>query len=360
MDYQLVNVNITCDEDSNFFQCEIELRDHQYYTDFYRDRPFLVHLFDIDYYFVVDSRTLNRTIDDEGNQINTVSVSGLSPLCLKGGPRATPITKTWDTPTMVSTIVEELIGVVSWQMVDWMLPAFRLSAENAYPLDIANQLVNAAGGLIESQPDGSIVCRHRWPISIAAIANATVDLILYENHIHSITESPTNDDLINKVRILDQEATYQDRLEYIPNKINGNDDPFNGIMYAYLSPWREGMSIVTTRPSKITLGSLSEGIRTISDSNVDFPAEIITFENREGSVKYSVMSLIDFEWLDDNLGSVVITPYSTTLTAGDGTYGGYSLAKISYATKFLQIPVSCVESTESIEAQFLLLENQND
>jgi len=359
MDYQIVTVTISSDEESNYYQCELELRDHQYYPDFYRDRPFLVHLFDIDYYFVVDSRTLNRTIDDNGNQVNTVSISGLSPLCLKGSPRATPITKTWDTPTMVSAIVEELIGVVNWQMVDWMLPAYRLSAENAYPLDIANQLVNAAGGLIESQPDGSVVCRHRWPVSIADIGTATVDLPLYENHIYSITESATNDELKNKVRILDQEATYQDSLEYIPNKINGNDDPFNGIMYAYLSPWREGLRIVTTRPSKISLGNLSEGTRTISDSNADFPAEIITFENREGSVRYPVMSLIDFDWLDEDLGSVVITPYSTTLTAGDGIYGGYSLAKISYTTKFLQIPVSCVESTEDIEAQFLLLEHKD-
>ncbi len=359
MDYQLVSVSISCDEESPYYQCEMELRDNQYYRDFPRDTPFLVHLFDQDYHFVVDSRTLNRSIDDEGNLLNTVSISGLSPLCLKSGPRATPITKTWDVSTLASAIVTELIGSNTWNLVDWYIQPYRLAAENAYPLDIANQIVNAVGGLIESQPDGSIVCRHRWPTTIPNFESTTPDTYLFENHIYSITESPTNDDLVNKVRIMDQQASYQDRLEYVADKLsNGSDDPFNGILYAYLSPWREGLRIVTTRPSKISLGIISEGTRVIADSNPDHPAEVITFDSREGSAAYPVMSLTSFEWLDDNLGSITVTPYSTTLSAGTGTYGGYSLAKVSYTTRFLQIPVHCVPSIENIEAQFLLLENQ--
>lgn len=358
MDYQLVSVTISCDEDSPYYQCELELRDHQYYADFPRDKPFLVHLLDQDYQFVVDSRTLNRTIDDEGNQVNTVSISGLSPLCLQSGPRAKTITKTWETPIYASQIVEELIGAVTWQLVDWQIPAYRLAAENAYPLDIANQIVNAVGGLIESQPDGSIVCRHRWPTSIATL-DTVAATVLTENHIYAITESPTNDDLMNKVRIMDQQASYQDRMEYVPNKIGDTDDPYNGILYAFLSPWRDGLRIVTTRPSKITLGSLSEGTRVIADTNLDYPAETITFDSREGSVSYPVMSLDSFTWLDENLGSIVVTPYSTTLTAGNGTYGGYSLAKVGYTTRFISIPVHCLESIDSIEAQFLLLENKD-
>lgn len=360
MYYQLVSATISCDEDSPYYQCELELRDHQYYRDFPRDQPFLVHLFDTDYHFVVDSRTLNRTIDDEGNQVNTVSITGLSPLCLKAGPRSQHITKTWEVATLASTIVTELIGANTWELVDWYIQPYRLAAENAYPLDIANQIVNAVGGLIESQPDGSVVCRHRWPVSIASFGSTTADVTLTEQHIYSITESPTNDDLMNKVRIMDQQASYQDRLEYVPDKIGDNDDPYHGILYAYLSPWRDGLRIVTTRPSKISVGELSEGTRVIADSNPDYPAETITFDSSEGSTAYPVMSLNGFEWLDEDLGGIVVTPYSTTLTAGDGDYGGYSLAKVSYTTRFLQVPVTCEESITSIEAQFLLLENQND
>ncbi len=358
MDYQLVSVSVSCDEESPYYQCELELRESRYYQDFPRDQSFLVHLFNQDYQFVVDSRTLNRSIDDEGNALNTVSISGLSPLCMKASPRATPITKTWESSTLASVIVEELLGSVTWNLVDWMIPAYRIAADKASPLDIATQIVSAVGGLIESQPDGSVVCRHRWPVSIAEMDSASATT-LTEKVIYSITESPTNDELVNRVQILDQEPTYQDRLEYVANKIGDNDDPYNGILYAYLSPWRDGLRIVTTRPSKITLGSLSEGTRIIADSNVDAPAETITFANREGSTQYPIMILDSLEWLDENLGSSTITPYSTTISAGTGTYEGHSLAKVEYTTRFLQIPVHCLASVESIEAQFLLLETQN-
>lgn len=355
-----LSVSITADEDSMVYQCEVTMKDAQDYIRFPRDTPFIIHLFNIDYHFIIDSRNLDRGMDDAGNYSETCSFTGLSPLIQSASPRATPITKTWDTAQYASQIVEELIGPVTWNLIDWLIPAYRLAAENAAPLDIAQQIVEAAGGLIESQPDGSVVCRHRWPVSVTAMNSASVDHTLYETVIFSSSESPTNDEVMNRVRILDQDAGYQDRLEYVPNKLGENDDPFNGVLYAFLSPWRDGLRIVTTRPSVIRLGTLSEGTRVIADTNPDFPAEVLTFTDREASTQYPVMQLTDFEWLDENLGSLTVSPYATTLQAGNGTYGGYSLAKVSYITRYLKIPVSCTEHTEAIEAQFLLLEQHHD
>lgn len=359
-DLEFLALSISCDEDSSYYQGEVTLKDAQAYQQFPRDTPFILHLLGVDYHLIVDTRNLTRQIDDDGNYSETCTITGLSPLVRYASPRVTKITKTWDTPTMASVIIEELIGSVTWNLIDWMIPAYRLAAENAAPLDIATQIVSAAGGLIESQPDGSILCRHRWPVSLPDFNTATVDHTLNETVIFSSTESPTNDELIDRVRLLDQDAGYQDRLEYVPDKLSEDeDDPFHGILYAFPSPWREGLRIVTTRPSVIHLGTLSEGTRSIEDANEDYPAEIITFAEREGSTQYPVMSLTSFDWLDEDLGGVVVIPYATTLSAGNGTYGGYSLAKISYVTRYLQIPVTCLEQTESIEAQFLLLEEQN-
>lgn len=356
-DLDFLSVSISCDEESPYYQCEVTLKDAKDYVRFPRDKAFIVHLLDTDYHFIVDSRSLNRTIDDEGNYSETCTFSGLSPLVQLSSPRSIKLTKTWETPLAASVIVEELIGSVTWNLIDWIIPAYRLAAEQAAPLDVAQQIVQAVGGLIESQPDGSVICRHRWPVSIVDFDTAITDATLTENVIFSGTESPTNDELINNVRLMDQDAGYQDRLEYIPNKLGEEDDPFHGILYAFPSPWREGLRIVTTRPSVISIGAISEGTRIIADSNVDYPAEILTFAERESSTQYPVMSLTDFEWLDENLGSVTVVPYSTTLEAGNGTYGGYSLAKISYVTRYLSVPVTCIEQTEAIEAQFLLLES---
>lgn len=357
-----LSCSITSDEDSPYFQCEVTMKNAQDYVRFPRDTPFQIHLLNIDYHFIVDSRSLNRSIDDEGNYSETCSFTGLSPLVQFASPRCTKLTKTWTSATLASALVEELIGTVTWNLIDWMIPAYRLAAENAAPLDIAQQIVQAVGGLIESQPDGSVVCRHRWPVSIQDFGSSTPDHILEEREIFSAQESPTNDELIDRVRILDYDAGYQDRLEYVPNKLSDDsDDPFNGILYAYLSPWRDGLRIVTTRPSVIQLGSLSSGTRSIADSNEDYPRETLTFAEGESSTQYPIMSLQNIEWLDENLGGLTFSPYSTTVQASLlGTYGGYSLAKVAYTTRFLKIPVRCIEEQEAIEAQFLLLENQND
>lgn len=366
---QILSAQVTADEDSPYYQCEIELRDPKDYRLFVRDDPFILHLFDHDYHFVVDSKRLSRSIDDQGNLQESVTISGLSPLCLKSNPRASTITKVWDTATYAKAIVEELLGSISWEMMDWLIPAYRLSAENADPLSIANQVVNAIGGLIESNPDGSIRARYRWPTSIVELDTNSAE-IFDETIIYSLSESPTQDELINRIRIYDSNAGYQDRMEYTQNLINPDEyqagadpkyDSWNGMLYAYPSPWRDGLSVVTTRFSKVFLGELSEGTQTIPDPNDrESEAEIITFENGQGSTQYPIMSITSFEWLDEDLGAITFTPYSTTLEVSQpGRWQGHSLAKIEYITRFLSAPVHCTESQESITAQCLLLENRN-
>jgi hypothetical protein len=220
-------------------------------------------------------------------------------------------------------------------------------------------VVEAVGGLIESEPSGGIICRHRWPTSIAGLDDVSADHELDERVIYSANESPTQDELIDRVRIYDSEAGFQDRLEYVANKIGDNDDPRNGILYAFISPWREGLRIVTTRPSVISVGASTEGTRSIGDSNEDYPAETITFAERTSSTSYPIMTLASLDWLDEDLGAAVYTPYATTIEASNGSYGGYSLAKVEYITRYLSVPIRCTESVDEIEAQFLLLETQN-
>jgi hypothetical protein len=357
-DIQIIAAQVTADEGSPYYQCEIELRNAKDYQAFVRDQAFVLHLLNDEYHFLVDSKGLSRSMDDAGNYQEVATLTGLSPLCAKANPRAQPITKTWEVPTFASVIVEELIGAVTWNLVDWQIPAYRLSVEKAEPLEVAQQIVNAAGGLIESQPDGSVVIRHRWPVSIAQLDRTSADTTLYEESIYAANESPTNDDLMNYIRILDSNANYQDRLEYVPNREGDNDDPWNGMLYAFPSPWREGLRIATTRGSVIQIGNQNEGVRTIADSNDDYPAETLTFESGQSSTQYPIQSLLSLDWLDENLGGLTFTPYATTVEASQsGNYQGYSLAKVEYTTRYLSVPVACTPSTDTIEAQFLLLEN---
>lgn len=355
---QILSATITADENSSVYQCEVELQNAYDYFNFEYDDDFILHVLGTTYAFVVDGRSLNRSIDDVGHAVSSAKLSGLSPLCRYAAPRATPVTKVWNTSVMASAAVAEMVGAVTWTIVDWMIPAFRLSAEKAAPLDVAKSIVEAAGGLLESKPDGSIVARPRWPVSVPLMNTTTPDHTLTEQVIYVSEERPSTDAVIDRIRISDSSAGFQDRLEFEVNK----DNPFEGWLYAYPSPWREGLRIATTRGSMIQLGALVEGTRTIEDrvatetEEATF-AETLTFTAGQSSTAYPVMQLVAVEWLDENLCGLIVAPYSTTLeVTAAGTYQGYSLCKVSYITRYLKVPVVCQTSTTDIEAQFLLLE----
>ena len=337
-------VNITADEQSPYYQGTMELTDPQNYSLFPRNTAYIVVLLDVEFHFIVDRRELSRTVDAEGNILTNITISGLSPLSNYDKPRSTPLTKTWESALNASTIVTELLGTVTWNLIDWQIPAFRLAADNATPLTIAKQVVNAVGGVIESQPDGSVVIRSLWPTPINEIAITTPEHTILDRIIFNVKESPANDEWLNKVRILDIEGSYQDQMEFIKDELN----PWNGVLNVYLSPWRENTRVVTTRPSVILLGDREEKTEEI--------IETVTFVNRTSNTSHPIMQLQNVTWLDENLGSVVTSNYSVTLKAGNGQYQGYSLAKIVYTTRYWQYPIQCQPSDKEIVSQLLLLE----
>lgn len=332
------SATVSCDEGSSYWSCEMELVNASDKSLFQRNTPFTVSWFGTTFSFIVDNSPLTRSIDQEGNVSNTVSINGLSPLCTYESPRATVITKTWDTPLLSSVIVTELLGSVTWNLVDWVIPANRLSVDNASPLSIAKQIVEAAGGLIESNPDGSIVVRHKWPVAANLLSTASATL-LGDNNLFSVAESSANDNEINKLRILDADSTDRDSMEFIRDE----NDWKKGVIRAYPSPWRGNLSITKTRNSPpIYLTGESQTTESLT--------EIIEFTNGGGSTSKPISQLTTVVWMDVDLGGLSFQPYSTELTS---SIRGWSLAEVTYVARYMYTNARTEEATS---AQFLLEE----
>jgi hypothetical protein len=59
------------------------------------------------------------------------------------------ISKIWGA-VMVSVAVQAIVEQpIDWQIVDWLLPAGRLSYENTNPMELLRKLVAAAGGVAD-------------------------------------------------------------------------------------------------------------------------------------------------------------------------------------------------------------------
>ncbi|HRD65727.1 MAG TPA: hypothetical protein PKY50_06180 [Candidatus Competibacter sp.] len=331
-------VSLTASEQSPFWQADIELLVPADYCLFQRDAEFDVDLFGTTFRFLVDSRELTRRIDDDGNVEAVATVTGLSPVCRHAEPRALAIDRTWDQPATARSIVEDLLEqTVDWQMVDWWIPANRLAASGAYPLDIARQIIEAAGGWLESKPDGSLLARPAWPVSVPDLSPGTTDWVLDDRIVFAVEDRPSVDATVNRVRIVDVEGNYRDALEFVAD----DDDTLSGELRAYPSPWRSGLTLRHTRGSPPVYLGAGAGAAAQQTETVEFVAG-------KASVRYPVVAIQSIHWLANDLGGVAHDPWSTELVS---SADGYSLAEVTYTTRYVR---ASVRATEPTAAQFLL------
>ena len=330
------SLDISHDEGSPYYECSLTLSNPLDYRYFVRDTFFTVTLFDKNYVFVVDERSYSRSANEQTIDF-TASITGLSPLCMYDQPRSVMLTKTWEEYRTASSIVEELLGEVTWGIVDWVVPWYRVSANNSSPLSVARQLVEAAGGVIESQPNGMINVRHLYPTPVNEYQIVPAHHLLGSHHIYSMNEGSGNNVLVDRVRIRDLDGSEQDQFEFELDE----GSSYTGVLKAYLSPWRENINIYTTRGPVVVLGARIDKTEELE--------EIIEFTEGRGSSKRPIMNLISASWLSDDLGGFVYNDYDTQITAANG---GYSLLSIKYVARYFEVRVSVHENNTS--AQFIL------
>ncbi|MBF0189791.1 MAG: discoidin domain-containing protein [Magnetococcales bacterium] len=79
-------------------------------------------------------------------------------------PHAPPFTRRWDAPVWARDAVEQTLNEsVIWRLPAWRLPAGRLSVREVAPLEVARRIAQAAGGVVRSRPDGTLVLERRYP-----------------------------------------------------------------------------------------------------------------------------------------------------------------------------------------------------
>ncbi|MBF0180553.1 MAG: hypothetical protein HQM03_11075 [Magnetococcales bacterium] len=147
----------------------------------------------------------NKTIERDGVGMPRLTVGVISPAARLLTPRATPLERIWDTPVWARDAAEEAIGeAIQWDLVNWLITGGRLAVHDASPLDVVRTIATAAGGLVESLPDGTLRVRHRFPVAMPAWAMANVDHVLTDESDNlSCRESHLLRTRVNKVLVRD-------------------------------------------------------------------------------------------------------------------------------------------------------------
>ncbi len=325
---------LSCDEDSPVWIATVEIAALADFAAIVIGDPITLVLGLETFELVVDGKTLSR----ESQTSQRCEVAAISPLALLDAPFAASIRYYQPEAVLARTAVENLIGEVDWQLPDWIVPAGRLLMEGVTPLAAARSIAAAIGGIVESDPDGTVVCRRRHPVSIPDYGQAEVTHQLFDADVLASRARIAPDRGYNRVTLANEEGaggSTADRIEYVADPEDAN----RGTVRAYLSTVRPVLLVHTGHPATV-IAALGAVTRTES--------EVVEFVEGRASTRYPVMAITAAIWRYADLGTVAAA--GQTLTAA---VPGYSLLDLTYTTTSLNWRVALAADEE---VQFVLVD----
>lgn len=331
---RILQATLSCDEDSPVWIAQIEIAELADFAAMAMTDALSLTLGLETFALIIDGKTLSR----QENAEQHYQITAVSPLALHDAPFA-GTTRFYQAESISARMaVEQLIGTVDWQLPDWIIPAGRLLLDGVTPQAGTRTIMAAIGGIVESNPDGSVVCRRRHPVSVPAYASASVAHSLFDSEvINSRTQiAPARG--FDRVTIANQDSVgsnVSDRIEFVINA----EDSHQGVVRAYLA---------TTRPVILTHTGHPDTDITELGPTVRTEIETVEFIDGRASSKYPVTTITSAIWQHSDLGSVTANQQNLSV---DNT--GYSLLKLTYTTTSLNWQVSLITDEE---VQFVLVD----
>lgn len=110
---------------------------------------------------------------------------------------------------MASQIVATLAApfTLSWSLVDWFIPPGRLTVNAGdSAISVIRRLTEAVGGIIQTTPDGTLICRPEYPVSVDKWPTAPPDYHLTDqDDFFQVDHAPEIRDGYNMYLVSDQQ-----------------------------------------------------------------------------------------------------------------------------------------------------------
>lgn len=344
------DLDVSLEEGEVFWKCELELPDpDRQLSLFGPDEPFSVTLGTDVYDFI---RQEPRYARDSAVE-RKASILGISPSAVHGRERAVLVTKTWKDATLASSILAELFGddaPVLDGVLDWSVPADRLSVQNASPIEVAQQLARATGATLQAAPSGALSIRYLWPVAVPFLETATEDHVFDDaRDVYTLSERVSLDRIVNRVRVLDVAEGAEGLLAA---EIDSREDGYNAGRTSF-SPG-ESPALLIFAGERVTLDS----VRASAGNIAPLPAgemdvtETLTFAGAtEASLRYPTAALDAYTWLGNDLGAPELADETTVRIAA----AGVGMLKVTYTTNFLARRLSGVPAQLGGEDEYDVL-----
>ncbi len=256
-------------------------------------------------------------------------------------------------PSMAQTIVEELAAIesisIQWDLVDWYIPADTLYVIGNSPLGAIRTIVEAGGGVLQSAPDGTLICRPEYPISVNKWDTETPAYYLTDmQNFLNVSSDPNIRDGFNKY-LVTNESISGDNLTIEEEDV----DSTTKIIKVFRIPWDDSVDIELATSGGEWVSVVKEGIteEEIKEEVVEIIAGTGTTQNPvygSGDSDYPPYTAIpsaNISYKQRDAGIVTPTEDGYLTTAQEYN----TLFEITYTTKYYKFTV---KSPRIEEVQF--------
>jgi hypothetical protein len=231
---------------------------------------------------------------------------------------------------------------VDWQIIDWAIPNYAISANDETPLTIIKKVVNSVGAIIQTKPDGSMLIISKYPVSPKLWESTSPsEVFSTDSDIISIDEDIVINEGLNAFLITDQGSSEASiNLEEI------DVDGMTKIVRGYRVPFDDGpFNLVTSGGPLISVVKDSSYVMSVvpTDFDTDEDAEeweYVEFIDWVGTTRYPIYEVVEWEWVSDDMGSFQISENGTLTTITQDDSLKESLLRIKYKTKYWKWTVS--------------------
>jgi hypothetical protein len=329
MNLNIQNIQISCDEASYCFALSMTLSDINSWNICTAGKSVTIIVNEDVFGFIIDSRGRQRTF---GNTI--FSVSGRSKTKQLDYPDALPVSTEYGSTTARTVALALCMASglsLSWDIIDWTIPANTLIASAESPLNIIKRLAEAAGAVLQSSKAGdTLIVRYSYPVSPTCYNDNTVDLTLTDTmDITDINEQFEKRPGYNKVRVSNKQIV----------------DAADAYIYIELDPVRNSdkTTFLTTDPVFLRIYSnidynvicTAGTITKIKSGEVlAMDEEIVSFiHDEDPELSRPIESITSITWMGNNLGTLSeIT--STKIRASLAGASSLGIGKVNYKAQY--------------------------
>ena len=286
-----------------------------------------------DFTFFVESR--ERSVSNEAISFQI----GLLSLTAKlDAPYSKTIVDNLDDGTGARSLVESMAALqnitVDWQILDWQIPGYAISINDETPLAVIRKVVNAVGAIVQTKPNNDLLIISKYPHAVPTWSNLTPD-VTYSTQLDilSLSETLRVNEGYNAFQITDQGSSAEEitleveDINGLTKKVKGFRVPFDDGAFPLDTSGMPGIAMdKQVYPVEIQI--------PVQETDEDPEWEIVEFIDHTGSTSLPIYSIVDWDWIEDDLGAFQIAEGGTLSIIDPDSVPGESLLRIKYMTKY--------------------------